>query len=111
MKSGAILLKDGLAGDILIDLAGAEIFATTQRSYLRQSLMTFEEDGAAILLDPSYWWHDAGKEPEILRLERQGQQIIFEGKLRLEQTHGDSTTHIGQCDLKAWINAVQLLPE
>jgi hypothetical protein len=109
MTLQTLMLKKGPAGDILILLKGNEIFATAQHSYLLQSPQSLNETGAAVVLDPSYWWFDAGKEPESLRIERRGSRIEFVGKKRLEQTHGDSAIILGQCDYADWVKELETI--
>ena len=109
MTSQKVVLKKGPAGDTLISLEGKEVFATSQLSYLLQSPQTLAEDDSAIILDASYWWSDAGMQPEILRIERKRSWIKFVGKNRIEQTHGGSAFALGDCDLTEWIEEVRRL--
>jgi hypothetical protein len=107
MTSKTITLKEGPARDILISIGGKEVFATAQVSYLIQSPQTLADEDSAVVLDPSYWWFDQGREPESLRIERKSSRVEFVGKKRVEQTHGDSTVVIGECDFSDWTAVVQ----
>jgi hypothetical protein len=109
MSPPKVVLKEGPAHDTLIILDGREVFATAQLSYLLQSPQTLADEDSAVVLDPSYWWFDAGREPESLRLERRKSRVNFIGRKRVEQTHGDSSIVLGECDLTDWIAAVQNL--
>jgi hypothetical protein len=83
MSSPKVVLKSGPARDTLISLEGREVFATAQLSYLLQSPQTLADEGSAVVLDASYWWFDAGRAPESLRLERRKSRLEFVGRKRI----------------------------
>ena len=104
-----IILEAGPAHDVLLFLGEKKLFATPQISYIMQSPLTLSEEGAAIILDASYWWFDAGREPEVIRIERKHNRLEFVGRKRFEQCYGDSIHKLGECEFENWLVAVQKL--
>ena len=109
MTTQQVSLKAGPAGDVLICVGAREIFATAQKDYLLASPLTLAENGAALLLEPSGWWYDSGFEPEIMRIERSGDILIFTGTTRRGQTHDERRMTCGECMFNDWNRAMERL--
>lgn len=104
-------LEAGPVNDALIILGEKELFATAQISYIMRSPTTLSEMGTAIILDASYWWFDAGNQPEVLRIERKDNRLEFFGRKRFEQCYGESIVEFGECEFVSWLTEVQKLSE
>ena len=103
--------RENISRDALISIHGKDLFSTSQIDYLLKSPLTLTENGSAILLDASYSWFDSCRNPEILRIERDGSNIKILGRKRFHDINVDSDTQFGSYLFSDWVFAVKEFSE